>query len=82
MILYVEEEWTYSEIAEAMSTSIGTVKSRLHHARRKLRRLLKPEVLAALGVTTPRQPRASKTRPTNTPPAGAKKGGLRVRGEQ
>ncbi len=54
MILYVEEEWTYAEIAEAMSTSIGTVKSRIHHARRKLRRLLKPETLAALGVTVPR----------------------------
>ena len=74
MILYVEEGWTYAEIAEAMSTSIGTVKSRIHHARRKLRRLLEPETLAALGVTAPRQRRASKTRPTDSLTDKAKKG--------
>ena len=74
MILYVEEGWTYAEIAEAISTSIGTVKSRIHHARRKLRRLLEPETLAALGVTAPRQRRASRTRPTDSLTDKAKKG--------
>jgi len=49
LILYCEEEMTYHEIAEVMNVSIGTVKSRLFHARATLRRLLKPETLRAIG---------------------------------
>lgn len=48
LILFAEEEMSYAEIAEAMDTSIGTVKSRLHHAKKTLRGLLKPETLQAI----------------------------------
>jgi RNA polymerase sigma factor (sigma-70 family) len=48
LILYSEENLSYAEIAVVMSTNIGTVKSRLHHAKRGLRQLLKPETLLAL----------------------------------
>ena len=50
MILYAEENFTYTQIAQAMNTNLGTVKSRLHHARRTLRRLVRPESLALLGI--------------------------------
>jgi RNA polymerase sigma-70 factor (ECF subfamily) len=36
------EGYSYSEIAEMVSCSVGTVKSRLFHARLKLRRILEP----------------------------------------
>ncbi len=48
LILYSEEGLSYAEIAEIMGTSLGTVKSRIYYAKRTLRRLLRPEVLAAL----------------------------------
>lgn len=48
LILYVEENLSYAEIALAMSTSIGTVKSRLHHAKRTLYRMLPSQTLQAL----------------------------------
>lgn len=50
LILYGEEELTYAEIAEVMATDIGTVKSRLHYARKSLTRLLPPETREALGI--------------------------------
>jgi RNA polymerase sigma-70 factor (ECF subfamily) len=48
LILYAEEGLSYAEIAEVMQTSIGTVKSRLHHAKTTLRRLLHPETMRAI----------------------------------
>jgi RNA polymerase sigma-70 factor (ECF subfamily) len=48
LILYSEEGLSYAEIAQAMETTIGTVKSRLFHAKKTLRRLLRPETLQAL----------------------------------
>ncbi len=48
LILYAEEELSYAEIATAMDTSVGTIKSRIHHAKKSLRRLLRPETLQAL----------------------------------
>lgn len=48
LILYAEEGLSYSEIAEVMNTSIGTIKSRLFHAKQNLRRLVRPEVVRAL----------------------------------
>ena len=48
LILYAEEQMSYEEIAVATNTNAGTVRSRLSHARRTLRRLVPPWVLAAL----------------------------------
>lgn len=48
LILYAEEGFSYSEIAQVLEVSLGTVKSRLHHAKKNLRRLLKPETLLAI----------------------------------
>ena len=48
LILYAEEQMSYAEIAVATNTNPGTVRSRLSHARRTLRRLVPPWVLAAL----------------------------------
>lgn len=50
LILYCEEDLTYAQIAEAMATDIGTVKSRIHYGRKNLRKLLSPEILEALGI--------------------------------
>lgn len=48
LILYSEEGLSYGEIAEVMNTTLGTIKSRLFHARKTLRQLLRPELLEAL----------------------------------
>lgn len=41
LVLLTQEELNYAEIAEITGVSIGTVKSRVFHARQTLRRLLK-----------------------------------------
>jgi predicted DNA-binding protein YlxM (UPF0122 family) len=48
LLLYTEAELTYAEIAQALDISIGTVKSRIFHAKRTLRGLVKPHVLLAI----------------------------------
>lgn len=48
LILYSEENLSYAEIAEVMDVNIGTVKSRLYHAKQNLRRLLHPDTLRAV----------------------------------
>lgn len=50
LLLYTAADLSYAEIAEAMGVSIGTVKSRLHHAKRNLVRRLHPDTRAALDV--------------------------------
>jgi RNA polymerase sigma-70 factor (ECF subfamily) len=50
LILFCEEDLSYPQIAAAMGTDVGTVKSRIHYARRHLRRLLRPDILRSLGV--------------------------------
>jgi RNA polymerase sigma-70 factor (ECF subfamily) len=50
LILYAEEEMSYTQVAETLATDVGTVKSRIHYARKNLAKLLRPETLAALGV--------------------------------
>lgn len=42
------EGWSYREIAEMLGTEEGTVKSRAHRGRRRLRELLSPELRSAL----------------------------------
>ena len=53
LLLYTTADLSYAEIANAMNTSIGTVKSRLHHARRNLLALLPPDTLVALNPGDP-----------------------------
>ncbi len=48
LILYCEEELSYAEIAEVMEVNIGTVKSRLFHAKKTLRGLVNPKTLLAI----------------------------------
>jgi RNA polymerase sigma factor (sigma-70 family) len=48
LALYTEAELSYPEIADVMGISIGTVRSRLFHARKNLRGLLRPETLLAI----------------------------------
>lgn len=48
LILFADEGLTYAEIADVMGVNIGTIKSRLFHAKRNLRARLKPETLAAI----------------------------------
>jgi RNA polymerase sigma-70 factor (ECF subfamily) len=50
LILYCKEDMTYQQIAEAMSTDIGTIKSRIHYARQNLRRSLPSDIAESLGV--------------------------------
>ena len=42
LILYYYQDFQYSEIADTLGISIGTVMSRLHHAKAKLEKALKP----------------------------------------
>ncbi len=46
VILYYYEDFSYAEIAEATRAPVNTVKARLHHARKNLRRILsvRPEL--------------------------------------
>lgn len=48
LLLYSEEGLSYAEIADVMECSIGTVKSRLYYAKKNLRGLLRPQMLAVL----------------------------------
>jgi RNA polymerase sigma-70 factor (ECF subfamily) len=50
LILLCEEGLTYEQIAAAMGTDLGTVKSRVHYARKQLQKLLRPGLLQSLGL--------------------------------
>ena len=50
LLLYTEAGLSYQEIAGTMGVSIGTVKSRLHNAKRNLVSMLHPDTLYALDV--------------------------------
>ena len=55
MILRFDENLSYAQIAEATGTDIGTVKSRIHYARRNLVKILSPEIREALGIKKARK---------------------------
>ena len=55
LILYAEEGFSMDEIGEIMSVSAGTVKSRLHHARLTLRRLLSADLYDTSGSKVKRK---------------------------
>lgn len=56
LILFCEEEMSHAEIAEIMGVSVGTVKSRLFHAKKTLRGLVRPEVLLAIQAESEPKP--------------------------
>ena len=65
VILHEFEGLTHSQIASVLNCSVGTVRSRLHYARRKLRNLLKPYVK---GIDVPRvKDRGNKRDETSVP---------------
>lgn len=51
LLLFSEEDLTYAEIAGVMGVEVGTVRSRLFHARRNLVRHLRPDTLDTLGLS-------------------------------
>lgn len=50
LLLMAEAHLSYVEIAAATGVSLGTVKSRLHHAKKNLIKALKPATRHALGL--------------------------------
>ncbi len=50
LLLYFEADLSYEQIAIAMATNVGTVKSRLHYAKKNLLKLLRPELVQALNI--------------------------------
>ena len=50
MILYAEADLSSREIAEVTNVDVGTVKSRIHHARKNIRRHLEPGILREFGM--------------------------------
>ncbi len=50
IILYFDEQMTYEQIASALATDMGTVKSRIHYARKNLLRNLPKDTAGALGI--------------------------------
>lgn len=48
LIMYCEENLSYQEIAEILETNVGTVKSRIHYAKRALRGMLRADTLEAI----------------------------------
>lgn len=48
LIMYCEENLSYQEIADILETNVGTVKSRIHYAKRALRGMLRSVTLEAI----------------------------------
>jgi RNA polymerase sigma-70 factor (ECF subfamily) len=55
LILLCEEDLSYAQVAAATATDVGTVKSRVHYARKSLTRQLGPGILDALGLRQDRK---------------------------
>jgi RNA polymerase sigma-70 factor (ECF subfamily) len=53
LLLYALEDFSYEQISTATGTDVGTVKSRLYHARRNLERLLPTWAAETLGLAGP-----------------------------
>jgi RNA polymerase sigma-70 factor, ECF subfamily len=58
LILYGQEGLTYEQVAEALAVDVGTVKSRIHYARQRLRAMLPADTVASLD--TARDPMGGK----------------------
>ena len=56
LILFCEEAMSHAEIAEVMDVSVGTVKSRLFHAKKGIRGLVRPELLLAIQAESKPKP--------------------------
>ena len=54
LTLFTEGDMSYSEIAQVTGVSVGTVKSRIFHAKKTLRGLVRPEILIAMQDAPPR----------------------------
>ncbi|MEP7291144.1 MAG: sigma-70 family RNA polymerase sigma factor [Chloroflexota bacterium] len=64
LMLFAEESLTYAEIAEVMDVSIGTIKSRLFHAKRGLRARMNPETLEAIMEALDEEDEEVEAKPT------------------
>jgi RNA polymerase sigma-70 factor (ECF subfamily) len=72
LILYADEGLSYQEIAAVMLCSIGTVKSRLFHAKRGLRARLRPDTLNLLDMEfTTKEVDHERRNPARTAPIDA-----------
>jgi RNA polymerase sigma-70 factor (ECF subfamily) len=60
VVLFEYQEMSLADVAAACETDVGTVKSRLHRARERLRRTLTPLLT---GVPAPTGPQMRETRP-------------------
>ena len=60
LVLFEYQEMSLADVAAACETDVGTVKSRLHRARERLRRTLRPLLT---GVPAPPGPQMRETRP-------------------
>ena len=60
VVLFEYQEMSLADVAAVCETDVGTVKSRLHRARERLRRTLTPLLT---GLPAPRGPQMRETRP-------------------
>ncbi|MET0820963.1 MAG: RNA polymerase sigma factor [Aeromicrobium sp.] len=65
LLLVAWADFSYLEVAEALTIPLGTVRSRLHRARRRIRSTIDPDVVAGSGEPEPEN--LTLTPPTTQP---------------